>query len=340
MISFTESGLFCIPGEFHIDPWRPVETAVITHAHSDHARTGHGTYLCHEQSLPIMRVRLGDQHYQTAGWNQPVIRNGVKVSLHAAGHIIGSAQVRVEYKGEVWVISGDYKTHDDGISGAFEPIRCHTFVTESTFGLPVYRWDPQEKIYADMRQWIDKNTAEGYSSVFQAYSLGKAQRLMDAFRDYEGRIFAHGAVLRIQEALDEAGHRFPKAERMSSLTPSDKRKTCIFISPTPVEGTHVQKLIGPYRTAVCSGWMQVRGNRRRGSADKGFVLSDHADWDGLLEAVKATGAGRVYATHGFQSAFSRYLNETGIEAAEVRTMFGNEEEEAMTAEPVLENPAS
>lgn len=326
LISFTDKGLYCEQGNFHIDPWKPVDTAVITHAHSDHARSGHRHYLCHHQSRSLLRSRLGENDCQSIGWNEPVTRNGVRVSLHPAGHIIGSAQVRVEYKGEVWVISGDYKTVDDGISGAFEPVRCNTFITESTFGLPVYQWKPQEMIYDDMRHWVNRNQAEGYSSVFQAYSLGKAQRIIHALSDYEGKIFVHGAVWQIQEALLADGFKFPKVERLTADTPADLRKGSIFISPAPIEQTVAAKLLGPYRSAACSGWMQVRGNRRRGNNDTGFVLSDHADWNGLLSAVKATGAGKVFVTHGFQSVFSRYLNENGISADEVKTHFGEEEE--------------
>jgi len=330
LISFTDKGLYCEPGNFYIDPWKPVETAVITHAHSDHARTGHKHYLCHHHSKPLLRSRLGENDYQSLDWNDPVTRNGVRVSLHPAGHIIGSSQVRVEFKGEIWVVSGDYKTADDGISGGFEPVRCHTFITESTFGLPVYQWKPQDSIYADMRNWIKRNQEEGFSSVFQAYSLGKAQRILDALCDFGGNIFLHDAVWKIQQALLSAGWKFPKAEHMTANTKAELRKGSIYITPSSIEQTPVAKLIGPYRTASCSGWMQVRGNQRRSSSDAVFVLSDHADWNGLLSAVEATGAEKVFVTHGFQSVFSRYLNEKGISAGEVKTNFGEEDEETAT----------
>jgi putative mRNA 3-end processing factor len=326
LISFTDKGLYCAQGNFYIDPWKPVETAVITHAHSDHARSGHRKYLCHHQSKSLLRSRLGENEYQSVGWNELVTRNGVHVSLHPAGHIIGSAQVRVEHKGEVWVISGDYKTTNDGISGEFEPVRCHTFITESTFGLPVYQWKPQEMIYDEMRDWVNLNQAQGFSSVFQAYSLGKSQRIIDALKSFEGKIFVHGAIWQIQQALLSDGWKFPKTERITDATSPTDLRGSIFISPSPIEETLVSKLIGPYRSASCSGWVLARRNRRWGKADKGFVLSDHADWNGLLSAVKATGAEKVFVTHGFQSVFSRYLNEIGISADEVKTNFGEEEE--------------
>jgi putative mRNA 3-end processing factor len=326
MIRFTERGLYCPAGDFYIDPWRPVPAAVITHAHSDHARLGHGSYLCTQAGLGVMRARLGEQSYQTADWGESVNRNGVQISFHPSGHIIGSGQVRVEYQGEVWVISGDYKTEDDGISGRFEPVRCHTFVTESTFGLPIYRWKPQAEVYEDIRTWVATQLDQGISAVLQAYSLGKSQRLLDALRPFSGRIFAHGAILQIQQALAAEGHDFPLVERLTDAVPAERRKGCIYITPAPVETLRASKLIGPWRSAQCSGWMQVRGNRRREGGDKGFVLSDHADWDGLCAAVRDTGAEKVYVTHGFQSVFSRYLTETGIEAHEVRTQFGSGEE--------------
>jgi putative mRNA 3-end processing factor len=327
LISFTDKGLYCEKGNFYIDPWKPVETAVITHAHSDHARSGHRKYLCHFQSKSLLRSRLGENEYQSVGWNEPVTRNGVRVSLHPAGHIIGSAQVRVEYKGEVWVISGDYKTTNDGISGEFEPVRCHTFITESTFGLPVYKWKPQEMIYEEMREWVLRNQSEGISSVFQAYSLGKSQRIIDALKSFEGKIFVHDAIWQIQKALLSDGWEFPITERISASNPPEKLKGSILISPSTIEQTSAAKLIGPYRSASCSGWMMVRGNRRRGITNKSFVLSDHADWDGLLSAIKETGAEKVFVTHGFQSVLKRYLNEIGIWAEEVKTDFGEDEEE-------------
>ncbi len=338
MIRFTEHGLYCEAGDFYIDPWRPVNFAVITHAHSDHARPGHGGYLCAAAGLSVLKARLGRQSYQTANWGQAIYRNGVRISFHPSGHIIGSAQVRMEYKGEIWVVSGDYKTEDDGISGTFEPVKCHTFVTESTFGLPVYQWRPQSEVYDDIRNWVSNQLVQGRSAVLQAYSLGKSQRLLDALRPFEGRIFAHGAIVQMQEALLADGHYFPHVERMTEATPADKRKACIFITPAPVESLRVSKWIGPWRSARCSGWMHVRGNRRREGGDKGFVLSDHADWAGLCAAVKATDAQRVFVTHGFQSVFSRYLNETGIESHEVQTRFGSEEETEITPENTSDQP--
>jgi putative mRNA 3-end processing factor len=327
LIDFTEKGLYCSQGGFYIDPWKPVDKAVITHAHSDHARWGSQSYLCHHQSKPILQLRLGDNHYQTVEWNEAIFMNGVKISLHPAGHIIGSSQIRVEYNGEVWVVSGDYKTEDDGISGAFEAVPCNTFITESTFGLPIYLWKKQPEIFSDIKDWVLQNHAANKTSVLIAYSLGKAQRILQPLAETGLPIFAHGAVFNVQETLIQNGWNLPAVTRVEPDMPKELFKGNIVIAPPSADGTPWMKKFYPYSVGVCSGWMQVRGNARRKNVDAGFALSDHADWDGLLTAVKATGASKVFVTHGFQSAFSRYLNELGIEAAEVKTDYGSEEEE-------------
>jgi putative mRNA 3-end processing factor len=327
LIDFTDKGLFCAQGNFYIDPWKPVNRAVITHAHSDHARWGSNAYLCHHLSKPILQLRLGYNHYETVEWNEPVYKNGVKISLHPAGHIIGSSQIRVEYNNEVWVVSGDYKTEDDGISGKFEAIPCNTFITESTFGLPIYKWKKQAAIFEDIKKWVSQNNAEQKTSVLIAYSLGKAQRILQPLAETGLPIYAHGAIYNVHEALISSRWDLPAIKRIGPDTPKELLKGNIILAPPSADGTPWMKKFYPYSVGVCSGWMQVRGNARRKNVDAGFALSDHSDWDGLLSAVKETGAQKVFVTHGFQSAFSRYLNEQGIEAAEVKTDYGSEEEE-------------
>ena len=326
LIQFTDRGLYCPQGGFYIDPWRPVDRAVITHGHSDHARWGNKSYLCHHHTLPILQLRLGPNHYQSVDWNEPVIMNGVKVSLHPAGHIIGSSQVRVEYLGEVWVVSGDYKCENDGLSGQFEIVPCNTFITESTFGLPIYNWKPQQEIYADMQQWIKELNNDGKTAVLTAYSLGKAQRILQPISETGIPIFLHGAVYNVHRTLVDAGWKLPSAKRVELNAPKESFKKSVVIVPGSAIGSPWMKRFTPYAVGSCSGWMQVRGNVRRRNVDAGFALSDHADWNGLLQTIKATGAEKVFVTHGFQSAFSRYLNEIGIEAGEVKTEFGEEEE--------------
>lgn len=332
LIEFTDKGFYCRQGDFYIDPWQPVDYAVITHAHSDHARWGSGNYLCHHQCKPLLQLRLGDNHYESLDWGETIMRNGVTISLHPAGHIIGSAQVRVEYKGEVWVASGDYKTENDGISGAFEPVKCNVFITECTFGLPVYHWKPQQEIYKNIQDWILDNHAHQRNAVLIAYSLGKAQRVLAAAAGVCNNIQVHGAIYNAQQVLLANGWDFPEVKRVTPETTKEALKNSVIIAPPSADGTPWMKRFAPYQVGLCSGWMQVRGNSRRNNVDAGFALSDHADWNGLISAVKATGAEKVFTTHGFQSAFSRYLNENGIEAAEVKTEFGNDEEAIVTEE--------
>ena len=331
LITFTDKGLFCAAGNFYIDPWKPVDKAIITHAHSDHAKWGSKYYLSYHLTKPLLQARLGEGNYESIGWNEPISINGLKVSLHPAGHIIGSSQIRIEYKGEVWVVSGDYKTEDDGISGAFEPVKCHTFITESTFGLPIYKWLPQQVIYNNIRNWITQNKQQNQASILIAYSLGKAQRLLKAIEQLGEKIWVHGAIYNMHQALLGAGVQLPQVQYIAPTSTKEELKNAIVIAPPGAEGSTWAKRFLPYEVGVCSGWMQVRGNARRGNVDAGFALSDHADWPGLLQAVKATGAEKVFVTHGFQSAFSRYLNDIGIWSAEVKTEYGGEEEEAAPA---------
>jgi putative mRNA 3-end processing factor len=256
--------------------------------------------------------------------------NGVRISLHPAGHIIGSSQIRVEHNGEVWVISGDYKVENDGISGAFEPVKCHSFITESTFGLPIYNWKPQAQVYDDIKAWIRKNQAAGKSSILIAYSLGKAQRLLQPVSECTSTIFVHGAVYNIHKALENAGWQLPAVQKVQPDTPKEDLKGAVVIAPSSAEGTPWLRRFAPFEIGICSGWMQVRGNTRRKNADAGFALSDHADWKGLWQACKATEAECIYTTHGFQSVFTRYLNEQGIQSKEVKTEYGDDEAEETT----------
>jgi len=328
LIEFTNKGLCCPQGKFYIDPWQPVDKAIITHAHSDHAKFGNKYYLCHTLTKPLLQARLGDNHYESIEWNEPLYINGVKVSLHPAGHIIGSSQIRLEYNDEVWVVSGDYKTENDGISGAFEPLQCNTFITESTFGLPIYKWKPQGVIYESVRNWIKQNKEKNNTSVLIAYSLGKAQRLLTAIESLNETVMLHGAIWNMHQALLSAGIALPSVERITPETPKEKLKGSIVIAPPGADASPWMKRFEPYEVGVCSGWMQVRGNVRRRNVDAGFALSDHADWDGLLTTVKETSAEKVFVTHGFQAAFSRYLNDRGIQSAEVKTEYGTEDEDA------------
>lgn len=327
LIEFTNKGIYCIPGKFYLDPWRPVDLAVISHGHGDHAKWGMKKYLCHDFTRPILQHRISpDIEVQSLPYGEQIIINGVKLSFHPAGHIVGSAQIRLEYKGYVSVFSGDYKVQDDGLSTPFEIVRCNEFVTESTFGLPIYNWLEPEQYAEQMKNWHLMNKEQGKTSVFIGYSLGKAQRIMKAVEGC-GKIFVHNSVAKINEAIESSGIQLPEYEPVYFNEDLKKINNEIVIVPPALLDSNMIRKIPNRATGLCSGWMQVRGSRRWRSADAGFAISDHADWTGLLDTVKATGAEKVHVTHGQTAVFSKYLNELGIEAYEVKTHYGDEEEE-------------
>lgn len=324
-ITFTKKGIYCIPGKFYLDPWFPVDYAIISHGHADHARWGNKRYLCHNDSKAILKHRIGqDISIESMGYNEPKMINGVQVSFYPAGHIIGSAQIRLEYKGYVIVFSGDYKTQPDFISVPFEPVKCNEFITESTFGLPIYKWKSELDLQAELHNWVLQNQQNNRTSVFIGYSLGKAQRIMKLVEGVDD-VFVHSAINNLNNAISDSGIIIPET---TLLKPDFDRKEIqnkIVILPPALLGSKMLKRIPNAATAICSGWMHIRGNRRWKGVDAGFAVSDHADWDGLLEAVKATEAEKVYVTHGSQAVFSKYLNEIGIEAHELKTEYGEDE---------------
>ncbi len=330
LIAPTERGLLCEAGDFYIDPWRPVARAVITHGHSDHARSGSDLYVCHPLTAPILKKRLGDVAIETADYGEVLSRNGVEISLHPAGHVLGSAQVRVARNGEVWVVSGDYKVERDGVVAAFEPVRCRVFVTESTFGLPIYRWRPQPEVLAAVEQWRRENATAGRASVLYAYALGKAQRLLALVDPSIGPIFCHGAIEPINAIYREAGVALPPTRLAHEVTDKREFSTALIVAPPSAAGSPWLNRFGDYSDALASGWMQVRGNRRRRGLDRGFALSDHADWPGLLSAIEATGAERVLATHGFSGPLARFLKGRGLDARILETAYGEEDAESAT----------
>jgi putative mRNA 3-end processing factor len=336
-------GLYCPPGDFFVDPWRPVDRAVITHAHADHARRGHGAYLASAVSEGVLRARLGDIRLQGLAYGETVQINGVTVSLHPAGHVLGSAQVRVAHGGQVWVVSGDYfvSGHEGDVNSTclpFEPVRCHCFVTESTFGLPVYRWRLQQEVLAQINQWWAGNAEAGRSSLLLGYSFGKAQRLLAGLDGSIGPIVVHGAVEPLNEAYRAAGVALPPTVRLEALKDKAALARAIVVAPPAVLGSAwAAKLAatpGGGSDAFASGWMQLRGARRRQGVDRGFVLSDHADWPGLQRAIAATGASRVIVTHGYEAVMVRWLQQQGLQAGSFSTQFGDDSAEAGVAVPV------
>lgn len=331
LVSFTKKGIYCIPGKFYLDPWLPVDYAIISHGHADHARYGMKHYLCQTDSKPILKHRLGaDIQVESLDYDEPKLINGVKVSFHPAGHVIGSAQIRLEYKGFVVVFTGDYKVKHDHLTIPFEPIKCHEFITESTFGLPIYNWLSETQLQQQMHDWVKHNQSHNRTSVFLGYSLGKAQRLMKLMEGVD-QMYVHSAIHNLNKAIESSGIQLPSAELLSYDFKKEDVQNKIAILPPGLLGSKLIKKIPNAATAICSGWMQIRGNRRWQAVDAGFAVSDHADWNGLLSAVKASEAEKVYVTHGSQATFSKYLNEIGIASAEVKTEYGAEDDEKEVA---------
>ncbi len=324
-------GLYCPAGGFFIDPWRAVELAVITHAHADHARRGHAHYLAAADAQHVLRARLGDIRLQTLDYGEPIIINGVRVSLHPAGHVLGSAQVRVEQAGRVWVASGDYKLGADSTCAPFEPVACDTFITESTFGLPVYRWAPDTAVFAQINDWWTVNAQAGIASVLFCYAFGKAQRILAGVDSAIGPIFCHGAVEKVNAAYRASGVRLPETQRVTEATAKVAFGRALVLAPPSAQGTPWLRRFGEYSDAFASGWMQLRGVRRRRALDRGFVLSDHADWPGLMRAIASTGARRVIVTHGYVDVLVRWLTEQGLQAESFATEYGDDAAEEAAA---------
>jgi len=328
LLENTERGLYCAAGDFYIDPWEPVAWAVITHAHGDHARPGCGRYLTASPGVEALRERLEPwSDIDGVDYGRTITHRGVQISLHPAGHILGSAQVRLEHEGQVWVVSGDYKLLPDPTCAAFEPLSCHVFVTESTFGLPIYRWRPTAEIFGDIHAWWRTNQERGRTSMLYAYSLGKGQRVIAGLDAATGPILVHGAIDRYLPIYRRAGVPLPLTERATTENSRETRGRALVVAPPSAAGTPWLRKFGEVSTAIASGWMQIRGARRRRAVDRGFALSDHADWDGLSSTVRATGAEQVWVTHGYVGVMVRWLREQGLDARGLATRFEGELEE-------------
>jgi len=328
LVVHRPEGLYCPPGDFYIDPWRPVARAVITHAHSDHARAGHGHYLAARHSEGVLRTRLGEIDLQTLAYGERIVHNGVALSLHPAGHVLGSAQVRLAHGGRVWVAGGDYKVAPDRTCAPFEPVKCDVFITESTFGLPIYRWCPDDELFADINGWWGRNVVAGRASVLACYSFGKAQRILSGVDPSIGPIIVHGAVEPLNRAYRAAGVELPATRMVTDIKDRTDLKRALVICPPSAAASPWMRRFGDASTAFASGWMQLRGVRRRGGWDRGFVLSDHADWPGLMSAIGATGARRIIVTHGSVAVMVRYLAEQGLQAEAFETEYGGDVVEA------------
>jgi putative mRNA 3-end processing factor len=362
LVTLRPAGLYCPAGDFYIDPWRPVDRAVITHAHADHARTGHAHYLATARSEGVLRARLGAITLQALAYGEVVVHRGVRLSLHPAGHVLGSAQVRLEHAGRVWVASGDYFVSGasgaasaggaDGVGGVegeapaiednltcdpFEAVRCDCFITESTFGLPIYRWRPQHEVYADINAWWSANADAGRASLLMGYSFGKAQRLLAGLDESIGPIVVHAAVEPLNRAYRAAGIRLPATTLLGGVADKTSLRRAIAVGPPSVQGSSWARAFTvdgvEASEAFASGWMQLRGARRRRAVDRGFVLSDHADWPGLQRVIAATGAERVIVTHGYEAVMVRWLEEQGLRAGSFKTEYGDRDDAAGEIEP-------
>jgi putative mRNA 3-end processing factor len=342
LLARTDRGLYCEAGDFYVDPWEPVDRAVITHAHGDHATWGSRAYLTSSEGVGVLRARMDPgANIRGLPYREPISLNGVTVSLHPAGHILGSSQVRIEHRGEVLVVSGDYKTDPDPTCTPFEPVRCHTFVTESTFGLPIYRWPAQEDVFADINRWWRTNAAQGKATLLFGYTLGKSQRLLAGLDPAIGPILTHGAVERMTQAYRDAGIILPPTQYAGTAADKADSTGSIVLAPPHAGGSLWARRFGSHSTGFASGWMVVRGARRRRSLDRGFPLSDHVDWPSLLAAVEATGAGEVWVTHGFTGPVVRWLAQKGIDARAIQTRFEGERDELVeTSDEPSPGPAA
>ncbi len=331
MIKDTARGLFCEAGNFYIDPWQPVDRALITHAHSDHAHPGSAAYLCAAPGATVLRRRLPEAAVATVEYGEPLTIGDVRVSFHPAGHILGSAQIRLEHRGDVWVVSGDYKRADDPTAAPFEPLRCNTFITEATFGLPVYTWDSPASVVDEIVEWWHLNREAEQPSVLFCYVLGKAQRILAELRERADEpIRLHGAMDGMTEAYRDTGVALAATERIAEGTRGKALARTLVLAPISARGTTWMRRLPNASTAFASGLMRIRGVRRQRAFDRGFVLSDHADWPSLLRTIDETGASRVLVTHGWSDVLARFLAERGLETGTLRTAFEGEAGELAT----------
>lgn len=318
LLRLSKQGIYCPKGDFYIDASGSVERNIVTHAHSDHSRPGHRSYLAHEGTVPLLRGRLGKKILaQGLAYNELISINGIKVSLHPAGHIYGSSQVKVSSADETWVVSGDYKLEDDGLSIPFEPIKCNVFVTECTFGLPVYCWPNQKTTYNQINNWWKNNKEQGITSLLFGYSLGKSQRIIKNINHDIGQVFVHKTVGAMNDAIISDGGKLPHTTTIDEKTVIDDMRGNLIIAPPSITSGRLMQGLGPISMAMASGWAQTGKNFGRSKVDKGFILSDHADWQGLLTAIQETRAEKVITMHGYTKELSQWLNEQGVESTEI-----------------------
>lgn len=325
LIRVEPEGLYCEAGGFYVDPWRPVENAVITHGHADHSRSGAQHYWAAEKSVPIMRHRLGSEiDVEAVPYGRRFKLGETTVSFHPAGHILGSAQVRVQLGSEVWVVSGDFKRTPDPSCDPFEVVRCDTFISEATFALPIYNWESGEETARKIYEWWQSDLQR--PSLLFGYALGKSQRVLAELTKFTSEtVFLHGAVNSLTELYRAQGVRMLPTKLVAEMDKSFDFKGSLILAPPSAHRSPWMKRFKEPQTAFASGWMQVRGARRRRGYEKGFVLSDHADWNELNQTIDECGAKTVYLTHGRTDVLARVLRERGVNVRLFQTEYEDEE---------------
>ena len=326
LITLRPEGLYCAKGDFYIDPWRSVERAVITHAHADHARGGSTTYYVAERGKRLLKHRLGAKiEAQAFPYGEAFQLGEVKLSFHSAGHILGSSQVRVDDGQQVWVASGDYKRTADPSCDPFEVVPCDTFITEATFGFPVYRWKSGAETAKEVYQWWQECKAEAKTAVLFCYALGKAQRLLAELKALTDEpVYLHGATYPLTQLYSEEGIAMLPYQRVSEMPKDHSFAGDLVLAPPSAHRSPWMKRFKAVSTGFASGWMAVRGNRRRRGYERGFVLSDHADWKELIQTIEETQAKQIYVTHGSKETLAQYLREKGYEADILNTLYEGE----------------
>lgn len=332
LLKLTRKGLFCEKANFYIDPWGKVDRALITHAHADHARTGSRCYLAADSSKALLHKRLGkSQKIESLPYGQKLQIGEVSVSFYPAGHVLGSAQILVEYRGQRWLVTGDFKRQPDPSCTPFEVVKCDTLITEATFGLPVFQWQPIKEQIQKLAYWWKKNAENNVTSMVFAYSLGKTQRILAELKKHQvdmGPIYLHGAGFDLTQIYRQEGVDLPEflpATIDRKLQSQKQFEKALVLAPPSALDSPWMKRFRSYSTAFASGWMQFRGRRRYQAYDLALVISDHADWPALLQTVRDSGAQKIIATHGYHETLARYLQEQGYQARSIKTEFVGED---------------
>lgn len=332
----TPAGLYCPPGDFYVDPVRPVDRAVVTHGHSDHARAGHGAVLATPQTLAIMAERYGEDftgRRQPAAYGEATSVNGVEIRLHPAGHVLGSAQAEVHWRGLTIVVSGDYKRRRDPTCAGFEPVPCHVFISEATFGLPVFRHPPAEAEVARLVKSLGQFPERAH--LVGAYALGKAQRIIAHLREagWERPIYVHGALERLNALYEREGVALGPILPTRDLPKGSLGGEVAIAPPSAIQDRWARRFAEPV-AAFASGWMGVRARARQKGVELPLVVSDHADWDELTATFREVAPEEIWITHGREEGLCRWAELNGMKARALRLVgYDEEDDESLEVRP-------